>query len=124
MTITHIFFDLHGTLADGAKVHVFYSTRLGQILSPRYGGVPDAWAQANRTVLADWVSYFVDLDLEGDHGLADMWEGYFRTTRAMFRLVGVPEPPHDELVQLSRELPGLAVEGCDALYPEVRDVLK
>jgi FMN phosphatase YigB (HAD superfamily) len=124
MTITHIFFDLHGVLADGMKVHHCYSTGLGRILSKRYGGVPNAWAQANRAIVADWDSYFVDLDLEGDNGLADMWEGMYRTTRAMFRLVGVPEPHHTELLELSREVPGLAVEGCDALYPEVRNVLK
>jgi FMN phosphatase YigB (HAD superfamily) len=124
MTITHIFFDLHGVLADSAKVHICYSAGLGRILSKRYGGVPDAWARANRTIVADWDSYFVDLDLEGEDGLADMWEGIYRTTRALFRLVGVPEPHHTEILELSRELPGLVVEGCDALFPEVRDVLK
>ncbi|MFN8372135.1 MAG: HAD family hydrolase [Anaerolineae bacterium] len=122
--ITHIFFDLHGTLADGARVHECYCAGVGRVLSGRYGGAPDAWARANRAIVADWDSYFTDLDLAGDEGYADMWEGYFRTTRAMFRLTDTPEPSKAELLKLTRELPGLAVEGCDALYPEVRGVLK
>ena len=124
MTITHIFFDLHGTLADGKKVHDCYSAGVGRVLSARYGTPAEAWTQANRAIVADWDSYFVDLDLEGDDGYADMWEGYFRTTRAMFRLTHTPEPSKAELLALTRELPGLAVAGCDALYPDVRAVLK
>jgi FMN phosphatase YigB (HAD superfamily) len=123
MPISHIFFDLHGTLADSALVHRCYSAGLGRVLSARYGGTPEAWIQANRAIVADWDSYFTDLDLAGDEGLAHMWEGYFRTTRALFRLTATPEPSKAELLALTRELPGLAVEGCDTLYPEARAVV-
>ncbi len=74
-------------------------------------------------VVADWDSYYADLNLSGDDGIADMWEGIFRTTRALFRLTGIPEPDKSELIALSRELPGLAAEGSDVLYPEVPEVL-
>ncbi len=123
MSITHIFFDAHDVLIDRARLGSCYAERLGQIMTARYGGAAAAWAEANRQVVADWDSYYTDLDLSGDDGIADMWEGIFRTTRALFRLTGTPEPEHQDLIVLSRELPGLATEGCDALYPEVPEVV-
>ncbi len=123
MSITHVFFDVHDVLVDRVRLGRCYDLRLGQILTTRYGGTAAAWAEANRRVIADWDSYYTDLNLGGSDGIADMWEGIFRTTRALFRLAEVPEPAHEELIALSRELPGLATEGCDALYPEVPEVL-
>lgn len=121
--ITHIFFDVHDVLVDRAPLSRHYAESLGRIMAARYGSTPDAWAQANRRVSADWDSYYADLNLSGDEGLADMWEGLFRTTRALFRLTGTPEPSKAELTALAQELPGLAAQGCDALYPEAADVL-
>jgi len=100
-----------------------YAENIGRIMAQRYGLTPADWAQANRQILADWDSYYTDLNLSGDDGIADMWEGVFRTTRALFRLTGAAEPPKEELIALSRELPGLAASGCDVLYPEVPSVL-
>lgn len=122
-TITHIFFDLHGTLVDGDALHPCYSRAMGRILSARYGGDPGAWAQANSRILADWDSYYADLDLDGDEGLADYREGLFRTTRAMFRLMAIPEPAKDELMALAWELPGKVTQGCDAIFPDVPPVI-
>lgn len=123
-SLTHIFFDLHGTLIDGVALHPCYSQAMGRLLAARYGGDPSDWAQANSRVLDDWDSYYADLDLGGDEGLAHMWEGLYRTTRAMFRLVGIAEPPPAELSALSRELPGQVTRGCDAFYPDARPVLR
>ncbi len=53
-----------------------------------------------------------------------MWEGMIRTTRALFRLTGTPEPGADEVAALSRELPYLATSGCDALFADVRNVIE
>ena len=92
-------------------------------MAARYGGTAAAWRSANLRIVADWDSYYADLNLSGSDGIADMWEGIFRTTRALFRLTGIPEPAHDELIALSRQLPGLAAADCDVLYPEVPEVL-
>jgi FMN phosphatase YigB (HAD superfamily) len=124
MTVTHIFFDLYGTLADSSRMKPCYAAALGQIMAARFGGAPDAWAQANAQIVADWDSYYADLDLSGDHGLEDMWEGEFRVTRALFRLTGTPEPEKPVITALARELPGLVSAACDALYPEAPDVLR
>lgn len=124
MRITHIFFDVHDVLVDRAPLRPCYEQGIGRILSERYGGNPDQWALANRRIVNDWDSYFADLDFSADDGIRQIWEGEFRTTRALFRLTGTPEPPHDELIALSRELPGLAPRGCNVIYPDAPDALK
>ncbi len=124
MTLTHLFFDLHGVLIDGRRMHLCYSEQLGQVLAARYGQTPEVWTQANRRIVADWDNYFTDLDLGGDEGIDHMWEGLFRTTRALFRIVGVGEPPHEELIALSRELPGIVTRNCDAVYTDVSAALE
>jgi HAD superfamily hydrolase (TIGR01509 family) len=124
MPITHIFFDLHGTLIDGYRLHPCYSASLGKVMAERFGETPDVWREANRRVLADWDSYYADLNLSGDDGIEHMWEGLLRTTRGMFRLAGVREPDMRTLTALSREIPGLATRRCDALYPDCRAVIE
>jgi FMN phosphatase YigB (HAD superfamily) len=127
MTITHIFFDLSGTLVDSARMPHCYAYHLGLVMAERFGGSADAWAQANLTILADWDSYFADLDFDGDDGMADLWEGELRVTRALFRLTGmtgVKEPDGDVLASLSRELPYLATRHCDAFYPDSKPVIE
>lgn len=122
--ISHVFFDLHGTLVDGAALHPCYSAALGRLMAQRFGRTPAAWADANRRVLADWDSYYTDLDLTGDNGIEDMWEGLLRTTRAMFRLLDVPMPDRGTLRALSREIPGAVTRHCNALYADARPVIQ
>jgi FMN phosphatase YigB (HAD superfamily) len=122
--ITHIFFDLHGTLVDSARLTPCYALNLGRVMAERYGGSPEAWTQANLAINADWDSYFADLDLDGDEGIQDMWEGMLRTTRALFRLTGISEPDLPTVTALSRELPYLATCKCDAFYPDAREMVQ
>ena len=122
--ITHVFFDVHDVLVDRAPLGRRYAENLGRVMSERYGLTPDVWSQANRRITADWDSYYTDLNLSGDDGINDMWEGLFRTTRALFRIAGVPEPSKAELTALAHELPGLAALDSDALYPEAVDVVR
>lgn len=124
MSLTHIFFDVHDVLVDRTRLGESYTERLGVIMTERYGFTADAWTGAYRRILADWDSYYADLNLSGDNGIDDMWEGIYRTTRALFRLTGAPEPDKPELTALSRELPGLAAQGGDVLYPEATEVVE
>jgi putative hydrolase of the HAD superfamily len=123
MSITHILFDLYGTLSDSSRMYPCYAQALGQVMSARFGGTPEAWAEANRRIAADWDSYYADLDLEGEHGIDDMWEGEYRTTRALFRLAGVTEPEQSALMALARELPYQATRLCDTFYPDAKAVI-
>jgi len=121
--ITHVFFELPGVLVDRSVFRRTYRANLARIMAERYTGNPPEWAAAYDHVLADWDSYYADLNLSSEDGIADLWEGLYRTTRALFRLTGVPEPTQPELTRLSRELPELASRGCDALFPEVPTLL-
>jgi phosphoglycolate phosphatase-like HAD superfamily hydrolase len=120
--ITHIFFDLHGTLVDGLKLHPCYAAQLGQVMRARYGGTAEAWTVANHQIALDWDSYYADLDLA--QGIEQVYEGLYRITRALFRLTQISEPPHAELTMLSRELPGLVTPHCDGLYPDVKTAIE
>ena len=122
--ITHVFFELPGVLADPARLRASYPMHLGAVMAGRYGSAPDTWANAYIQVREDWDSYWSDLNLKGDKPLADLWEGLFRTTRALFRLAQVAEPDKDELIPFSRVLPGLVLERFDALYPQARGTLE
>lgn len=122
--MSHVFFDLHGTLVDGAALHPCYSAALGQMMAQRFGRTAAEWADANKRVLADWDSYYTDLDLTGDYGIEDMWEGLLRTTRAMFRLLDAPMPDRATLRALSREIPGRVTRNCNALYADARPVIE
>jgi len=122
--ISHVFFDLHGTLIDTQVLSRCYGPTYGRIMAARYGLTPAEWTEANRRITADWDSYYADLDLDGQHGLDDLWEGLYRVTRAMFRITGVKEPDKDELTWLSRWIPGEVPKHCNALYADVQSVLR
>jgi phosphoglycolate phosphatase-like HAD superfamily hydrolase len=121
--ITHLFFRLHGVLTDPARMYPAYSLRCGEYLAARFGLTADRWAAAHRQTLADWDSYYADLDLEGDDGMDHFWEGLFRTTRALFRIAGAPEPDYAAMIDLGRALAGFGAQGCDTLYPGVNAVV-
>lgn len=123
MNITHIFFGVQGTLASPEQIRRCYHTHLGEILNARYGGAVEAWKAARLRIEADWESYYADLDLGGDDGLEHLWEGQLRTTRALFRLVGVSEPDITHMIVLSRELPEVVMQSCNTLYPETKTIM-
>ncbi len=122
--VTHVFLEVNDLLIDGARLQAYYECQLGCVMAARFGGNAAVWSTAYRRVLADWDSYYADLNLSGDDGLADMQEGMFRTTRALFRLACAPEPEKAALTALARELPALASRGHDALCPEAAKTLQ
>lgn len=124
MSITHVFFDLHGTLIESQRLHPCYSEGVGKVMAARYGGTAEKWSAVHRQIVAEWAVYYADLNLSGDDGLRDMDEGMFRTTRALFRLAHFPEPPPEEIKTLARHLLEFAPEACPALYPDVLPVLE
>jgi FMN phosphatase YigB (HAD superfamily) len=120
MQITHIFFDLHGVLVNSARLRDCFALGIGRLMAARYGGQSADWAAAHRKIQADWDSYYADLHLGGDEGLSDLYEGLYRTTRALFRLMNAPEPSQSELSKLSIMLAENAPDGCtEAFYSDV-----
>lgn len=125
MSISHVFFDLHGVLVDhtGALPRQ-YRAALAGFMAARYGGDPAAWAEAYARVTADWDSYYADLDFSGDDSLAQVREGETRVLRALFRLTGQPCPPPEAIARLVDEYQYPVASRCDALYPDARAALE
>jgi FMN phosphatase YigB (HAD superfamily) len=124
MPIHIIYFDLIGALIDPDALLPCYADSLARTLRARFGGDLARWQSAVRGVFADWDSYYADLNLSGDDGIADMWEGLYRVTRGYFRLAGMPEPDQRALTTLSRSLPGEAASACAALLPDALNALR
>jgi phosphoglycolate phosphatase-like HAD superfamily hydrolase len=91
-------FIQHGALQN-AMCHAISS-----YMAQYFGTDESAWAQAYTTIRADWHKYHADLHLSGEDGVEDMWEGYFRITRALFRLTQTPQPTQEILWQTTHAL--------------------
>jgi len=124
MPITHIFFDLHGTMIDAALLGACVRRERARHLAQGYGGDLAAWHEAEEQVRADWDAYHADLNFSGDDGMRDYVEAGYRIIRALFRGAGVREPAREEIHRLARELPGIAPLTCDAFYPDVKPVIR
>ena len=122
--ISHIFFGLYRVLIDPQRLAACYAESLGQVMATRFGLSAPDWTVAYQQIVADWDSYYADLDLNGDDGLDHMWEGLYRTTCALFRLTQTPEPPQPTLTALSRELPVEATRQCDSAYEDAKSIIQ
>lgn len=122
--ITHIFFDMHGTLIDSKRLAACYGRERARWLADHYKGDVDTWLKADARVVADWDAYHADLNFSGDDGMRDFYEAGYRIVRALFRAAEVAEPPRDEIHRLALELPGIAPLNCDAFYPDVKPVIQ
>ncbi len=125
MSFTHVFFDLYGVLVDHTgALPGQYRAALAGFMAARYGGDPKAWAAAYARVVADWDSYYADLDFNGDDSLTQVREGETRVLRALFRLTGQPCPPPEDMAQLVDMYQYPVASRCDALYPDARAALQ
>lgn len=119
----HIFFGLHGTLSDPQRLATTYDHACGVFMARHYGGAPAMWATASQRIRADWDSYYADLDLGGDDAVAHLREGRFRTTRALFRLVGMDAPDIETTHRLAHDLTRHTFAAGDAFYPAARTLI-
>jgi FMN phosphatase YigB (HAD superfamily) len=124
MSLSLVFFDLIGALIDPDALARCYPDALARALRAHFGGELARWREAVRGVLTDWDSYYADLNLSGEDGTADLWEGMLRVTRGYLRLAGMPEPDPAALTALARALPGEAAAVCAALLPGALSALR
>lgn len=121
--ITHIFFDLHGTLIDPKRAQQSFRLGLGCMMAQRYGQTPAFWQAIYDEIVADWDSYHVDLNYSNDEGLRDYREGLFRTTRALFVIAELPVPSQWAIHNLAHDL--FAAWGTsNTAYPDVHPVMQ
>lgn len=122
MTFEVIYFQMPGLLMDRAAYRIRYPDAVGAVMAARWGADSGAWADAYRRIINDWDSYYADLDLTGDEAQAHQREGLIRTTRALFRLAGVPLPDAD-FAALGEALHADAAARCPALMPDAPRLL-
>ncbi|MGJ3240279.1 MAG: hypothetical protein ACFE0Q_16350 [Anaerolineae bacterium] len=112
-----LIFQTIGVLVDRDRWRERYRQQMAYYMAQHYGQSSAFWAQVDEALVADWASYHADLNYSGQDGIADMREGLFRTTRALFTIAQLPEPPHAEITRLSQTLAGLPISR--ALFGDV-----
>lgn len=122
MTFKFVIFHLN-ILADPALFCAHYQCGLAEIMQQRYGQSQQFWMDIQAQIFDDWNSFHADLNYSGDDAMADMCEGRFRVTRALFRLAKYPEPSKQEITRLADDLISQAPVFGDALFPDSRDIL-
>lgn len=93
-----------GALLNPQKYRASYSHGVARTMTGRYGGDFDDWVTIQQNIFTDWASYHADLNYSGQDGSADMREGEFRVTRALFRLGDIPEPDKKTIAALGHEI--------------------
>ncbi|MEL6524866.1 MAG: hypothetical protein AAFQ07_04060 [Chloroflexota bacterium] len=99
----HVIIYLNALL-DAQRYRNNYANGVARIMSARYGGEHADWLTIQQNIFADWASYHADLNYSGEDGMADMREGQFRVTRALFRLANICEPSKAEITSLAQTL--------------------
>lgn len=117
-----ILFDIL-LLVDKAKLRQNYAEGVTQIMHERYGATITIWHDAYTQIQRNWHDYFADLNFSGDEGFADFKEGYFRITRALFRIANVQEPQKSEIHDLSLYLLAHAPTYDDALRDPAKETI-
>ena len=103
-TVTHIFLDDGGVLNDNERRGAEWRRLIGEYLSPRLGGEPRQWAEANRVVFAEQWKRFESWS--GLQLLDEQFVDFFgsvdessRWLREMCEHVGVSTP--DDCLEIS-----------------------
>jgi len=101
-----VFLDDGGVLHDNERRAAEWRRLIGEYLTPRLGGTPDAWGEANRIAFADqWARYE---DWSAEHALDDEYVDFFmlaeensRWLTDMCREVGIAPPVGAKCVALA-----------------------
>lgn len=115
-----LFVDMGGVLLDTSRLAPQWRRLLGEFLSPRLGGAPEAWAKANVPAFdRSWnVRYREAVDATGGRGARAFWPEDARLWLAdMCAEVGVPllAPPRVDEIALAAQR--YVAERVDAALP-------
>ncbi len=90
-----IFLDDGGTVSDNDRRAPQYRAILGEYLTPRLGGRPSQWSDANAAVIAGSMDAFEEFPLDGGY-LAARRVHIIKWLRDMCDLVGVDAPSDED----------------------------
>jgi FMN phosphatase YigB (HAD superfamily) len=116
-----IFLDDGGVMNDNRLRSREWQRGVGEFFAPRLGGRPEAWADANRRLVAR-------LWNEGlhPHETYDHWYQRYQVEwlRLMALDVGVPAPPDDEALDLAAAAASRITASCRSAFPDAVPAIK
>lgn len=115
-----LFLDDGGVINDNALRPEQWQRHVGAFFAPRLGGEPQAWAKANRLVVAAlWSGGYVERRFgRADVAFADFERAYAeRWLAGMCEQVGIEAPPEDSFVSLLQEASIAITPQVRAAYP-------
>ena len=118
-----IFLDNDGTLTDGEAMHALYCRRYGELMSRRYGGAVEDWADANSAAFRVMMHWYQDN--EAQYADATFFEGLYRIeAEAAFAHMGLEPPPWETEGRLvHRRLLFECPAGACALFAGAREAV-
>jgi HAD superfamily hydrolase (TIGR01509 family) len=123
-----IFLDDGGVMSDNARRKPQWQRLVAEFLSPRLGGRPAAWAEANEVVFErSWQRY-----MEAPELAADDYSRYLafreaereRWLREMCEHVGVAAPDSHACLQLAKETEAYVIPRVRAAFPGAIDAIR
>jgi len=116
-----IFLDHGGVITDNDRRAAGWRRLVGEFLSPRLGGEPRQWGDANSEVFGRQWQRFEEFvarrPIPGYHNFLETPIERERWLREMCEQVGVPAPDFDGCVALARETEAYVVPRIRADYP-------
>ena len=114
-----VFLDDGGVLNDNRPRGAQWQRLVAQYFAPRLGGPPAAWAEANREVIT---GFFEPSAWQARLLAAADYESFERAyyldwLGGMCAIVGVPRPPEEESIALSREATAWVLPQVRSAYP-------
>lgn len=124
LTARNVFVDCHGVITDGERVTAEWRRLLAEFFVPRLGGMPEAWAEANRHALARTIERLQRPGRVRTHP-RDYWrEDDLVWLADMCEQVGVPTPARGFAGELVREAVSFVTAHADASRPGAPEALR
>jgi HAD superfamily hydrolase (TIGR01509 family) len=121
-----IFLDDGDVMNDNAQRGPQWQRLIGDFFSPRLGGMPEAWREANREVMTH---FFDGANWRQRAQAARDYNDFERTYQLdwlgqMCELVGIPCPPEDECHKLARAAESYIPPHVHSAYPGVVEAIR
>lgn len=115
--------DYHGVISDGERLPEEWRRLLGEFFAPRFGGQPEAWADANRVAFRHSLERLRALGPGVDD---EEWRRADRIAwlREMFELVGLPPPDDARADEIALEAAAYVIPRTRATAPGAAEALR
>lgn len=121
-----VFLDDGGVMNDNRLRGIQWQKMIGEYFSPKYGGEPHQWAEANFEFIDDIVAeYNINLEEEKLQDYQEFHDNYIsRWITSMFNHVGIQPPPKEKFKEIYFEVVDIITPNVKAAFPGVVDSIK